>query len=68
MVPSLILMQPDSARSCLQYRIDRIAGAVSKARSQGYRGLMWPCESAYSGYEVVTTQAMHTFRRLIVLL
>ena len=36
----------------LQYRIDRFAGAASKARSQGYAGLMMPCESAYSGYEV----------------
>jgi trehalose/maltose hydrolase-like predicted phosphorylase len=102
MVPSMILMQPDSARSCLQvrrmrawptdcpagfvvhsfrlkisstalvhlahdcgqpkqppvspiclqYRLDRVAGAASKARSQGYAGLMMPCESALSGYEV----------------
>ena len=52
MVPSMILMQPDSARSCLQYRMDRLAGARSKAGSQGYAGHMWPCESALSGYEV----------------
>ena len=45
-------MQPDSARSCLQYRIDRFAGARSKAQSQGFAGMMMPCESAFSGYEV----------------
>jgi trehalose/maltose hydrolase-like predicted phosphorylase len=52
MTPTLILMQPELARSMLQYRLDRLAGARSKARSQGYAGHMWPCESAYSGYEV----------------
>ena len=52
MVPTMILLHPDIARSCLQYRLDRLEGAKSKARSQGFAGHMWPCESALSGYEV----------------
>ena len=55
MIPSLIFLHPELARAALQYRIDRVAGARAKAASQGYAGIMWPCESAYSGYEVQGT-------------
>ena len=47
MYPSLLLLQPDLARSLLQYRLDRFAGAQAKARRNGYSGLMFPWESAF---------------------
>ena len=66
MVPSLILLQPDSARSALQYRLDRLAGARSKAQSQGYGGHMWPCESRFvslSGFLVSSDSSLAAVTR-----
>lgn len=52
MYPNLLLLQPDLAKAMLQYRLDRLDGARAKARASGYAGLMFPWESAWSGYEV----------------
>jgi trehalose/maltose hydrolase-like predicted phosphorylase len=52
MYPPLLMLQPDLAKSMLRYRLDRQAGAQHKAQMNGYRGLMFPWESAESGEEV----------------
>ena len=49
MYPTLLLLQPAAARMCLQYRFDRVNGAAIKATSNGYQGLMFPWESAFTG-------------------
>jgi protein-glucosylgalactosylhydroxylysine glucosidase len=53
MYPPLLLLQPDMARSLMQYRFDRLDGAYAKARSYDppYAGAMFPWESAFSGVE-----------------
>lgn len=52
MLPNLLLLQPQEARAVLEYRLNRREGAAAKAASYGYAGLMFPWESAFSGYEV----------------
>jgi len=53
MYPPMLLLFPDVARSLVQYRFDRLAGAELKASSYSppYNGTMFPWESAYSGVE-----------------
>jgi trehalose/maltose hydrolase-like predicted phosphorylase len=60
MYPPLLAFWPKIAdRSVLRYRLDHIAGAKDKARSygKGWKGLMYPWESAYTGMEVTPTWA-----------
>ena len=45
-VPPLALLQPDAARSVLNYRSDHLAGARRNAQLRGRRGLQFPWESA----------------------
>ena len=51
MYPVMLAFHPSIARSLLQYRLDRTAGAAAKAKRNGYHGLMFPWESAFSGEE-----------------
>lgn len=51
MFPVLLLMQPQMAKQMLQYRYDRLAAARRNAYMHGYMGVMFPWESAYTGYE-----------------
>ena len=51
MYPVLLLMQPEMARMMLQYRYDRLPQAKKKAYMQGYKGAMYPWESAEPGQE-----------------
>jgi trehalose/maltose hydrolase-like predicted phosphorylase len=44
-VPTLLLTQPDAARTLLGYRRSRLAGARSNAEAQGYAGAQFPWES-----------------------
>ncbi len=52
MYPPLLMLQPDLAKSVIQYRVDRQPGASAKAKRNGRKGLQYPWESAYSGEEV----------------
>jgi hypothetical protein len=66
MWPNLLMLDPPSARSALEYRFNRLAGASAKAKhcgepnhvwcQPGYKapkgGLMFPWESAVTGVEV----------------
>ncbi len=51
MYPPLLLMQPDIARSLLEYRFERLEAAKQNAFSHGFKGAMFPWESAYDGSE-----------------
>lgn len=51
MYPPLLIMQPEMARSLLEYRFERLEAARQNAFSHGYEGAMFPWESAASGNE-----------------
>ena len=51
MLPFFSLTWPEAARAMLRYRHARLAGARVKAAALGYRGAMFPWESADTGLE-----------------
>jgi protein-glucosylgalactosylhydroxylysine glucosidase len=51
MYPTLLLLQPDIARSLLDYRFERMEEARKNAFSHGYPGVMFPWESSADGSE-----------------
>jgi trehalose/maltose hydrolase-like predicted phosphorylase len=51
MYPPLLILQPDIARSLLDYRFDRMNAARQNAFSHGYPGVMFPWESSKEGSE-----------------
>lgn len=51
MYPALLLLQPKIAASLMEYRYQRLAAAKNNAASHGYKGAMFPWESAASGNE-----------------
>lgn len=59
MLPPLILLRPDVAKSALIYRYNRLDGAKMKAKSYDppYEGSMFPWESASTGEEVTPSWA-----------
>lgn len=58
MYPSLLVMQPDIARSLLDYRFERLDAAKKNAFSHGYKGAMFPWESADDGTEQTPVWAL----------
>jgi trehalose/maltose hydrolase-like predicted phosphorylase len=52
MYPSLLVTQPDMARSCVAYREQTLGPARARATSNGYRGAQFPWEGGYSGEEM----------------
>lgn len=51
MYPSLLVMQPEIAKSLLEYRFQRLDAAKENAFAHGYDGAMFPWESAEDGSE-----------------
>ncbi|MEO6130975.1 MAG: glycoside hydrolase family 65 protein, partial [Saprospiraceae bacterium] len=51
MFPPLLMLQPDIAKSLLEYRFQRLEAAKSNAFEHGYKGAMFPWESAADGTE-----------------
>lgn len=51
MYPPLLMLQPDIAKSLLEYRFDRLEAARQNAFAHGYDGAMFPWESAGDGSE-----------------
>ena len=51
MFPPLLALQPEIARSLLEYRFERLNAAKQNAFSHGYAGAMYPWESASDGSE-----------------
>jgi trehalose/maltose hydrolase-like predicted phosphorylase len=58
MYPPLLLLNQDIARSLVNYRSDRLAKAKEKAINFGYKGAMFPWESADTGEEATPTWAL----------
>ncbi len=49
--PGMLVLHPQMAHSIVAYREERLAAAEQNARSRGYRGALYPMESAGSGQE-----------------
>ncbi|MFZ2956038.1 MAG: hypothetical protein WA705_03980, partial [Candidatus Ozemobacteraceae bacterium] len=58
MLPPLLVFHPALAESLLEYRIRRLDAARRNAASHGYRGAMFPWESAASGNEETPVWAL----------
>ncbi|WEK35366.1 MAG: glycoside hydrolase family 65 protein [Candidatus Pseudobacter hemicellulosilyticus] len=58
MFPALLLLQPEMARSMLEYRFERLEAARKNAQVNGYKGAMFPWESAESGFEETPVYAL----------
>jgi trehalose/maltose hydrolase-like predicted phosphorylase len=51
MFPSLVVLHPELAHSIVAYRFKMLAGAKRNAESRGFRGALFPMESADTGEE-----------------
>jgi len=51
MYPAMLVLQPEMARSFLEYRFERLEAARQNAFSHGYQGAMFPWESSAEGSE-----------------
>ncbi|MEM6317817.1 MAG: glycoside hydrolase family 65 protein [Bacteroidota bacterium] len=51
MYPPLLVLQPEIAKSLLEYRFERLEAAKQNAFAHGYDGAMFPWESAEDGSE-----------------
>ena len=58
MFPSLLLLHPEMAKSLLDYRYERLQAAKQNAYAHGYKGAMYPWESAESGNEETPVWAL----------
>jgi trehalose/maltose hydrolase-like predicted phosphorylase len=58
MYPALLLLQPKIAESLLEYRFARLQAAKENAFEHGYKGAMFPWESAASGNEETPVWAL----------
>lgn len=59
MYPALLVMQPQLAKEALEYRYQRLDRAKQKAYFYGYKGALFPWESADSGQEEVAPHNMY---------
>lgn len=58
MLPPLLALKPALAKSMLEYRFQRLGAARQNALSHGYKGAMFPWESASEGQEVTPVWAL----------
>jgi trehalose/maltose hydrolase-like predicted phosphorylase len=58
MYPALLVMHPEIAKSMVEYRFQRLDAARKNAFSKGYKGAMFPWESAESGVEETPVWAL----------
>jgi protein-glucosylgalactosylhydroxylysine glucosidase len=58
MYPALLLLQPKIAASLMEYRYRRLPAAMRNAAQHGYKGAMFPWESAASGNEETPVWAL----------
>jgi protein-glucosylgalactosylhydroxylysine glucosidase len=58
MFPAILIMQPKMARSMMEYRFQRLDAAKRNAFSKGYKGAMFPWESAETGVEETPVWAL----------
>jgi protein-glucosylgalactosylhydroxylysine glucosidase len=58
MYPALLVLHPEIAKSLIEYRFQRLTAARQNAFSHGYKGAMFPWESADSGVEETPVWAL----------
>lgn len=58
MYPSLLLLHPEIAKGLIEYRYQRLEAAKQNAFLHGYKGAMYPWESAASGEEETPVWAL----------
>jgi trehalose/maltose hydrolase-like predicted phosphorylase len=58
MYPALLVMHPELARSMIEYRFERLEAARRNAFGKGYKGAMFPWESAATGVEETPVWAL----------
>lgn len=58
MYPAVLLLHPGIAKSMVEYRFQRLEAAKRNAFSKGYRGAMYPWESAETGVEETPVWAL----------
>ncbi|HYF32619.1 MAG TPA: glycoside hydrolase family 65 protein [Chitinophagaceae bacterium] len=58
MFPSILVMQPEIAKSLVEYRYQRLEAARRNAFAHGYKGAMFPWESAETGVEETPVWAL----------
>jgi protein-glucosylgalactosylhydroxylysine glucosidase len=58
MFPSVLVLHPEMAKSMVEYRYQRLEAAKRNAFSKGYKGAMFPWESAETGVEETPVWAL----------
>jgi len=58
MFPALLVLHPEMAKSMMEYRYQRLDAARRNAFSKGFRGAMFPWESAETGVEETPVWAL----------
>lgn len=58
MFPSILVMHPEIAKSLVEYRFQRLEAARRNAFAHGYKGAMFPWESAETGVEETPVWAL----------
>ncbi|MEP6615365.1 MAG: glycoside hydrolase family 65 protein [Ginsengibacter sp.] len=58
MFPSILMMHQGMARSMIEYRFERLDAAKRNAFNRGYKGAMFPWESAETGVEETPVWAL----------
>lgn len=66
MFPPLVLLHQDLARTCLAYRFERLQAAKDKAKKYGFKGAMFPWESALTGSEVCPGEIYSDYEQHII--
>ncbi|RYZ45928.1 MAG: glycoside hydrolase family 65 protein, partial [Sphingobacteriales bacterium] len=58
MYPAILVMHPEIAKGIIEYRFERLDAAKRNAFGKGYKGAMYPWESAASGVEETPVWAL----------
>ncbi|HKH62204.1 MAG TPA: hypothetical protein VKA49_15285, partial [Flavitalea sp.] len=58
MFPSILVLHPEIAKSLIEYRYQRLESARKNAFAHGYKGAMFPWESAETGVEETPVWAL----------
>ena len=58
MFPAILILHPELAKSMMEYRYQRLEAAKRNAFSKGYKGAMFPWESAETGVEETPVWAL----------
>ena len=58
MYPALLVLHPEMAKSMVEYRYQRLAAAKQNAFNKGFKGAMYPWESAATGVEETPVWAL----------